>query len=405
MPEVQPRLPPVWLLFLMMFVGQIATTIYLPGLPGIARDLGTSASSAQTLVPAYLAAFAIAQLIMGPLSDRFGRRIVIIGGLGIFTLASVACAFAPDIVTLLFARVAQAAGACAAVVVGRAMIRDTSTGIAAAQAMSYLAIALGVGPATAPFIGGFLTGWFGWQATFIATALIGAGVFACVIGLLEETLPPAMRNPPAPSQLLRDYRILLRDKIFLAYSLTMSFAAAAAAAFMTSVPIVFIDEMGVSPELLGFFIMMMPPCFMSATYISRRLSGRLPIDRIILIGVVISAGGGILQLIFGLMAVTTPYPVLLAFAISNFGTGFVFANCYAQALNTIPPAIAGSASALGGFLHMGWGAVIATIVASFASTTLLQLGVAQMATTGLGLATALVLIFVLKRRPASQTFD
>jgi MFS transporter, DHA1 family, multidrug resistance protein len=395
-----PRLPPLWLLFAMMFVGQMATTIYLPGLPDIARDLGTSLSSAQTLVPAYLAIFALAQLIVGPLSDRLGRRPVIVAAIGVFTLASLACALAPDIVTLLLARFAQAAGACATIVVSRAMVRDTSTGVAAAQAMSYLAIALGVGPATAPFIGGFLTTGFGWQSTFIATALVGAGVLVCVIALLNETLPREMRNPPPPSELLRDYLQLLRNRPFVVYGLTMAFTAAAAATYLTSIPIVFIVLMDVSPEMLGTFIMIMPPLFMMATYISRRLSNRMSLDRLILIGAFISAGGGLLQVIFGVMQVTTPYPVMLAFGISNFGTGFVFANCLAQALNAVPPAIAGSASGLSGFMHIGWGAVVSLAVASMIHTSSLQLGIAQMATTWLALASALFLYYVVKRRPA-----
>ncbi|NND48722.1 MAG: MFS transporter, partial [Rhizobiales bacterium] len=176
--QASPRLPPVWLLFAMMFVGQFATNVYLPGMADIASDLETSLSAVQTLVPAYLASFAFAQLVMGPLSDRFGRRPVIIFGLGIFTLASVACVFAPDIPTLIAARVFQATGACATIVVGRAMIRDTSEGVAAAQAMAFLAIAMGIGPATSPFFGGFLVTWFGWQSTFLVTAGVGAIVFA-----------------------------------------------------------------------------------------------------------------------------------------------------------------------------------------------------------------------------------
>ncbi len=166
--------------------------------------------------------------------------------------------------------------------------------------------------------------------------------------MLEETLPPAKRNPPAPGQLVVEYFRLARMRMFVTYSVLVSFSTAAAQVYLTSIPIVFTVLMGVEPELVGFFIMMMPPFFMTATYISRRLTNYLPVDRIILIGVAISASGGLLQLIFGLYGVNSPYPVMTAFAISNFSTGMVFANCYAQALSSVPPAIAGSASALGG---------------------------------------------------------
>jgi MFS transporter, DHA1 family, multidrug resistance protein len=400
--ERRPRPPSIALLFVMLYAGQLGSTIYLPGLPNIARDLDTSLSLAQTMVATYLAAFAVAQLVMGPLSDRFGRRPVVIGGLGLFTIASVVCAVAPDIGSLLTARLAQAAGACATIVVGRAMIRDTAEGVAAVQAMSWLSISLGIGPATAPFFGGFLTAWFGWEATFVATALVGTSVLVLVLLNLEETLPPSMRRPPQVSQLLGTYVRLVRNPEFLGYSMIVSFTSGAMQAYVTSVPIVFLVLMGVPPELFGFYIMVMPTLYVIATYTSRRLSVRIPIDRIIMAGVAFSASGGLLQVVFGLWGVTTPYPVLIAFAISNFGTGLVLANCYAGALNTVSPSIAGQASALSGFMHMGWGGVVSIAAASMIHTSSLQFAMAQMTTTWLGATTAILLIFVYKRRRAPR---
>jgi DHA1 family bicyclomycin/chloramphenicol resistance-like MFS transporter len=377
MAEPRPRPPSIPLLFAMLYAGQMASTINLPGLPDIARDLDTSASSAQLLVAVFLGAFAFAQLVMGPLSDRFGRRPVILGGLGLFTLASILAPVAPDI--------------------GTAMIRDTAEGVAAAQAMSWFAIALAVGPASAPVFGSFLTAWLGWESTFIATALVGAGVLLFVLLDLDETLPPAMREPPRASQLLSSYARLGRNPEFVGYSLIVAFASAAAQAYLTAIPIVFIVLMGVSPGSLGFYIMVMPMIFIAANFVSRRLIFRMPIDRIILIGVAFSAAGGVLQLLFGLWGVTTPYPVLLAFAVSNFGTGLVFANCYAQALSAVPPPIAGQASALGGFMHMGWSGLLALAIASMNQTSSLPLGIAQGTTTALAALTAFILIFVIKR--------
>src|SRR5262249_53901906 len=157
-------------------------------------------------------------MVMGPLSDRFGRRPVIVAGMALFALASIACAVAPNIGMLLSARFAQAFGACATIVVGRAMIRDTSEGLAAAQAMSWLATAMGIGPATAPFFGGFLVAWFGWQSTFIATAVIAAGVLVVVLVNLEETLPPDLRRSQRMGPLIRTYFRLSRNPTFVGYS-------------------------------------------------------------------------------------------------------------------------------------------------------------------------------------------
>jgi DHA1 family bicyclomycin/chloramphenicol resistance-like MFS transporter len=396
--ERSRRAPSIPLLFAMMFAGQLGTQIYLPGLPDIARDLETTMSAAQAMIAIYLGAFAFAQLVMGPLSDRFGRRPVIMIGLAVFAFSSVVCATAPDIGTLLAARIFQATGACATMVVGRAMIRDTSEGVAAAQAMAWLAIAIGIGPAVAPFLGGFIVHWFGWQASFIAIAIIVAVVIVWVIFSLEETLPPSMRNPPRASQLFITYVRLLQNPVFLGYSLIVAFASGAMQAYLTATPIVFIELMGVPPILFGVYIGMMPTIYVIASYTSRRLSFQISIDRIVLIGVTMSATGGLAQVALGLWGVTTPPPVLIAFAISNFGTGLVLANGYAQALNTVTPQIAGQASALSGFIHMGWGAVLSIAVANLSHTSSLQLGLSQMTTTWLGAATALILIFVVKRR-------
>jgi DHA1 family bicyclomycin/chloramphenicol resistance-like MFS transporter len=393
-----PHPPSMLLLFAMIYAGQMASTIYLPGLPEIARDLDATVSAAQTLVAAYLGAFAFSQLVMGPLSDRFGRRPVVLAGLVLFTLSSVLCILVPTIGTLLAVRFAQAAGACATIVVDRAMIRDTAEGVAAAHAMSWFAIAMAVGPATAPFIGGLLTAWFGWQSTFIATALVGTAVLVFVVFDLEETLPPESRRPPRASELVIGYMRLLGNPVFVGYSMVVALASGSIQTYITAIPIVFLVVMGVSPQAMGAYIMIMPMIFVVATYTSRRLTARLPIDRIILIGVAFSATGGLLQVLFGLWGVTTPYPVIVAVAISNFGTGLVFANCYAQALSTVPPSSAGQASALGGFMHMGWGGILSIIVANMAHTSSLQFGTVQMATTWLAAAMALFLIFAVKRR-------
>jgi DHA1 family bicyclomycin/chloramphenicol resistance-like MFS transporter len=385
-------------LFAVLYAGQLASNIYVPGIPDIARDLDTTVSAAQTLVAAYLGAFAVAQLVMGPLSDRFGRRPVIVGGLSLFTVASVLCAIVPDIGLLLAARFAQAFGACATIVVGRAMIRDTSEGLAAAQAMSWLATAMGIGPATAPFFGGFLTSWFGWQSTFLATAVVGATVLLVIIINLEETLPAELRRPQRIWPLIRAYFRLSKNPIFVGYSLIVAFGSGAMQSYLTSVPIVFLVLMHVPPEVFGVYIMIMPALYVVATYTSRMMMGRFSVDRIIMIGAIFSITGGVLQLSFGLWGVTTPYPVLFAFAFSNFGTGLVFGNCYAQALSTVEPAIAGQASALGGFFHMAWGATISLFAASMTHTSSLQFGIAQMLTTSLAAITAFTLFFVIKPR-------
>jgi DHA1 family bicyclomycin/chloramphenicol resistance-like MFS transporter len=388
---------PIAVLFTMLFAGQIASTIFLPGLPSIAVELEIPRSVVQIMVPVYLAAFASTQLIIGPLSDKFGRKPIVLLGILLFTFASYLCANANDIQTLLLCRVAQATGACSTLVISRAIIRDTSEGLAAAKAMSYVAIAMAVGPIMAPFIGGFLTGWFSWRATFLFTTLIGFVVLILISINLKETLPKEMRNPPKLSTLYSNYLELLKNKKFTAYSLITAFASGAMQAYVVSSPIIFIVLMGVSPEVFGFYVMVMPSLFVLATFTSRKLMDYISVDQIIIIGGIFSCSGGVLQLFFGISEVQTPMPVLIAFAISNFGTGLVLGNCYASALNSVKPEIAGSASALGGFLHFGWGALITITLANIEMTSSFVFSVAQLTTTSLALTTIIILNFVFNR--------
>jgi DHA1 family bicyclomycin/chloramphenicol resistance-like MFS transporter len=397
--QLTPRPPSLPLLFAMMFASQLAVTIFLPGLPAIAEDLETTLSAAQKLLPAYLAAFAVAQLVVGPMSDAMGRRPVIVGGLGVFTLASVGAAWAPSIDLLLTARAVQACGACATMVVARAMIRDTAEGAAAARAMSWLAIAMAVGPSAAPFIGGQIVTWLDWRACFLLTALV-AGLTAAGVWLrLEETLSAGQRRAPRLGEQLVTYVRLFGNPVFVGYSLTVSFASGAMQAFLTASPIVLIVLMDVPPAIYGICVMAMPIVYMVGSFAAGRLTRYVPVDSIILGGAIFSGIGGVLQLAygFGMLGEVGPIDVLVAFAISNFGTGLVLACCYAQALSTVTPSYAGAASALSGFLHMGWGFVLTLAVASVAHTSSLQFGIAQMTTTGLSLLTALLLIFVFKR--------
>ena len=343
-------------LFAMMFASQLALTIYLPAVPEMALDLGVSASHVQLIIPSYLGAFALMQLVAGPLSDAFGRRPVILSGLVLFFFASIACALSADIWQLMAARFVQAAGACTTIVVGRAIIRDTSEGKSAARAMSYLAMALGVGPAMAPFFGGLLLEAFDWRSTFYATAIMSAVVLIFAFRILSETLPPETRDPLRPAALLRGYLSLLRQRKFMGYSLTISFQSGTFQVFIAASPIVL-------------------------SFVSGRLVSHFSPDKIIFAGTLFGLAGALMQVLFATTGSATPFLIVMSIFVSNFGTGLVFSNCYALALSTVPPSFAGAASALGGFFHQGWAFAISFFVASLVHTSSLQMGIMQSVTT------------------------
>lgn len=349
------------LVFALGFASQLPITIFLPAVPQMAERFAVEVGDIQLIVPAYLGAFAIAQLAVGPISDATGRRPVTIAGLLLFTLASIACALADSLSLLIAARAAQAVGACVAIVVGRAIIRDTLHGLAAARAMAWVAMSMAVGPSLAPFAGGYLTTWFDWRATFLATALCGAAILALTALRLPETLPVSARQVTRTAILLRSYLRIVCNRAFLRYTLTVSFISSAFNAFLVGSPAVVVGEMGVSPEGFGFFVMLVPLTFMLGSFLSNRLALVLALDRIIFVACLVALSGALWLIAMALTKGATAWLLFAAVMLFNGGNGILFPLCYGQALNTVPPALAGSASAFAGFVHMTWGFCIALL--------------------------------------------
>ncbi len=362
------------LLVAMMISSQFAITIFLPSLPTMADDLGTSQAAVQMIVSVYLGAFALAQLVVGPLSDALGRRRPLLAGLVLFTAASVACAAAPNISILITARVFQAIGGCASIVIARAIIRDTTDGPGSTRAMAYLGMALGVTPAVAPLIGGQLEVAFGWQASFLATAALSAVVTVVTFFSLQETLPPAQRRATRVGALARTYWRLVRMPVFVGYSLNVGFNGAAFQAFIAGAPVAFIVVMGVPPEALGLYILSVPAAYVSGNYIASRLSYRIGRQTMIWIGCGLTISGTLLLVALSLAGLDTPFTLMVPLAIYSCGSGFVVPNALAGGIIIVEPANAGSAAALSGFAQMGCGFLSTVVVAALVQTSFLQLG-------------------------------
>lgn len=379
------------LVFALGFASQLPITIFLPAVPQMAARLGVAVADIQLIVPAYLGAFAIAQLVAGPVSDATGRRGVTLAGMLLFTLASVACALASDLTMLIAARIFQAVGACVAIVVGRAIVRDTLHGLAAARAMAWIAISMGVGPSLAPFAGGYLTAWFDWRATFLATAFCGGAILLLAIIMLPETLPPAARQVTRFSILLRSYMQIATNRIFLRYTLTVSFISSSFNVFLVGAPVVVVDEMSISPEEFGFLVMLVPVTFMTGSFLSNRLALYVAINRLIFVSALVALAGGLWLVGMALTGTATAYLLFAAVMLFNGGNGLLFPLCYGQALNTVPPALAGSASAFAGFIHMTWGFSIALLTTAVPQTGTGPMGVMMSASIAVGILAFLLL--------------
>lgn len=374
---------PMPLLVAMMVSSQVAITIFLPSLPAMAASLGTSQAAVQTIIPAYLAAFGLAQLVVGPLADAFGRRRPLLVGLVLFTLASIACAAAPNITFLIIARIFQAMGGCASIVISRAIIRDTTDSVGSTRAIAYLGMALGVTPAVAPLIGGQLEVAFGWQASFLATAALGAAVTVATLATLQETLLPADRRTTRVGDLVRTYMRLVRLPVFVGYGLSVGFTGAAFQAFIAGAPVAFIVVMGVPPQSLGLYIISVAVAYVIGNFASSRLSYRVGRNKMIAIGSALNIGGTLLSVILALAGLATPISLIIPLMIYSCGSGFVVPNALAGGLNIVEPANAGAAAALSGFAQMTCGFLSTLIVAALVQTSFLQVGLVMTASVAI----------------------
>ena len=343
-------------------LGPITMTIYAPAMPALARALDTSATMVQLTLTIYLFAFAAAQLVYGPLSDRFGRRPILIAGMILYIAASLACARAPDIETLMAARFVQAMGACAGPAIARALVRDQFTGPPAARVLAIVGMAITLAPAVGPVLGGHLQGWFGWRSIFLFLTGVGACVLAVACLWLPETNRTPDRQALVPRRMIGNYRMLLGNRVFLGYVVTVACTLGGLLTYSAVAPFVFIDLIGVSPQLYGWLTLLIVASYFVGSLLTSRLVARTGVRRLVMIGMsFVALGGGLLFTVIAVGFVAAP-PIIGAMMVWLLGMGLVLPNGTAGAMGPFP-AVAGAASAMMGFLQMGTGALGSLLVA------------------------------------------
>jgi MFS transporter, DHA1 family, multidrug resistance protein len=349
-------------------LGILASTIYVPSIPAIAKGLGTSIAQVQLTFVGYLFAFAGGMLVLGPLSDRFGRRRVLFFGLFLSLLSSLACTFSPTIGFLIAARVVQGIGACAGLVVGRATIRDLYGRDGAAQVIAGLAIAMTLIQSFAPIPGGYLQAWFGWRANFAAVSIFAAVALALALRFLPETTEPRAAAGTATvttgRSMLGAYLGLLGTPRYLAYALVAAGAHAGFHIFAAGAPAVLIGQLGIRPEEFGFYAALPPIGFLVGSFVSNRLTRRLGIDSLIRIGGLVLVPAGLVMLGLALLHAASPYGVVGPMIFVCCGSGLITPNAVAGGLG-VDRRIVGAASGMTSFLQM---------VTAATATTALSLG-------------------------------
>ncbi|PKU23376.1 multidrug effflux MFS transporter [Telmatospirillum siberiense] len=346
-----PPRPPLALLIAMVMVGPVSIDIFLPSLPDMTRVFATDVSHVQLTMSIFIGGFALSQLILGPLSDRYGRRPVLLTGIILYLIASLASLAARSIETLILARLVQSFGACAGPVLSRAIVRDAYPRDQAARTLAMMASVFTIAPAVAPIFGGWLHTLFDWRANFVVMAVFGVVLFLGVWRWLAETNLHPDRHALKLSRMLGTYALLMGRRSFLGYTLTVSFVFAGMFCFVSIGSFVLIDVLGVRPEHFGFCFALVIIGLLSGNVITARLGHRFGMARMIGAGVVIGVLSGTILGGLALAHIQTIAAILAPMTGVFLAAGLVLPNATAAA---IAPhgRIAGSASALLGFIQM-----------------------------------------------------
>ncbi len=375
--------------------GTLATNILLPSLPEIATAVGVSSAQVTSAITIFLAMFAVGQLIVGPVSDRFGRRMPVLVGFAVFFIGSVWCALANDLPTLLTGRVVQAAGACATSVLSRAIARDLFEGEKLARALAFVMIAMAAAPGFSPLVGGVLDYYFGWRSAFIFVAIFAALTAAGYSGVFSET-HHATRTALDPVAIAKNYWSLSTDRRFVVPAATVSLILGALFATFSALPRVLIEGLGFTPLQLGLFFAGTVLVVFSAGILATKLVPRLGLDRSIQLGIALACiGGGIVLLVALYDGRFMPF--LFGSCVFLLGMGMVNPLGSAQTLSPFGDR-AGAASALLGFWQM----------AAAAGGVALAAVIARDAMVGLGLVLALAsvvaaVVYQLRRKAGSPS--
>ena len=353
-PGATVAIPPFWLLAAVTMTGTAALHIFVPALPDMARHLDVSRHTAQYAITLYLIGMAFGQLVYGPLSDRFGRRPLLVSGLSLYLGGLLLGCIANGIDALLAARVLQSLGGCGALVLGRAMVRDVAGRRDAARQLATLGLVMGLTPAVAPAFGGLIDAWLGWRAIFGALALVVAILLVLVLRRLPETnLAPVPM--PGLGAILLGYRVLWRSPAYRRYTIAGACAATSLYAFLAEAPFLLVEVMRQTPASVGFYCLLAVAGMMFGTFVARQMAAQAAPARAARRGNLLCLGSAGLLVVLsathqlGLVAMMT---LLVLYAV---GIGIVSPNALAGLMNTHPER-AGSASSLYGFLQMACGA-------------------------------------------------
>ena len=353
---------------LLSAMGPFAIDMYLPALPALGRTLHAEPVSVQWTLMAFFLAMGSCQLLYGPLSDMFGRKPPLIGGLVLFVLTSVACGLSSDVESLIAWRALQGVGACACTVTPRAMVRDLYTGAEAARLMSLLMLVFSVSPLLAPLAGSAAIAWASWRAVFFGVAMLGGLGLVLATLSLEETRPRSARVESTLASVGSAYRVLLRDRRFVGLSFVAGFGMATFFAYLANSSFVLIDHFGLTPSVYSMYFAMNAIAFIGSAQLTGPLTRRHGLVRVVRFAV---AGHALVMV--GLCAAwalgASSLALLASLLFVGYGfLGLVVPSTIVIALDAHGP-IAGTASALFGTVQMVTGALAISLLGRWVDGT------------------------------------
>ncbi len=342
-------------------IGPLTTDMYLPSLPDIVRLLDATTAQGQLTVSAYLVGFAVGQVAYGPLSDRHGRKPVLLGAIALYCFASLLCAVSISIHMLIAARALQALGGCGGIVLARAVVRDLYSGSRAGRELSLIGSVMALAPVLAPIGGGILQTVFGWQSVFLTLVLAGVSGLVVIWLLLPETLILRAAEPVSFGSMLKSYRLVARNPAYLAYSGLATTSYAGLFAWISASSFVLQNLYGLSPFNFGVIFAVGSLGFMIGATLAARLVVPLGIDGTIGIGCVAMVVGGFGMVAAVMLGLSSAYSLVLPMALYLAGMGMVLPQSIAGAMTPFPER-AGAASALLGFIQQAVAALCGVAV-------------------------------------------
>ena len=362
-------------------LGPASMQILLPAIPVIRDSFAVSNEVAQLTLSLSMLAIALGTLVYGPMSDKYGRKPVMLAGLIVTLFGSVLCYFSHSIEMLILSRFVQAFGGAVGLVLARAIVRDVYGAQEAARVIATLVMVMVVAPMLSPALGGELMLLFGWESVFVVIAIMTFVMALFLSSKLPETL-----IEPVPFQgvgsMLTNYLRLFRSRVFCGYAFCVTFVSVVFFSFISAAPEIMVSVLHRPPNEYGYYFIMVPAGFMAGNYVARYFGHSYSINQLIGLGASIAAVGIVLTIVLQLAGLKQPIALFAPVALAIFGNGITLPNAQAAAINEFPK-FAGSASGLTGFLQMAFSAVAAQLVAVIYNGTVYPLLVLMLTLTSL----------------------